>query len=163
MNTHGGAQAPGTADDDGLTITDVAALLGISKDAVRRRLRAGQLDGHHVVTSHGPAWCVHLDTHVEAHHGGGTVPPESTHGGDMPTTVALVELLRDREARIDSLTSENRQLAEAAAVWQERARVLADQLALAAPQQPVGTSGALGPTPPITGPSASWWRSWWPW
>jgi len=43
-------------------------------------------------------------------------------------------------ALVGRLQAENRNLATAAAVWQERARVLGEQLALAAPQQPQDAS-----------------------
>jgi hypothetical protein len=53
---------------------------------------------------------------------------------------------------------------------QERARVLGEQLALRAPQEPqngtLEARGATQPSDPPTGePSAPWWRSWghrWP-
>ena len=64
---------------------------------------------------------------------------------------------RTREARIDELTGAVVERTEASAVWQERARVLTDQLALMAPQQPVDAPTATEPSPP-------WWnRWWWPW
>src|SRR5215212_2248202 len=65
--------APGSAEDGGLSVAAAAAQLGISTDAVRRRLKAGELTGHQRPGKHGPAWCVHPDE-----------PPASRDG---PTTV----------------------------------------------------------------------------
>lgn len=71
-------------------------------------------------------------------------------GADLAGLVALV----------DRLTVENRQLAEAAAVWQERARVLSDQLALGAPQSPLEAPGVAQPPDPTTDATVAWWRRW---
>lgn len=136
MQDNGSATlAPESEGDGGLSIPTVAAQLGISKDAVRRRLRSGQLAGHQIVTRHGPTWCVHPGDPPPSHQGSATPAVESAHGGATvapgvpgPDLAALVAL-------VDRLQSENQQLAATAAVWQERARVLGDQLALAAPQE----------------------------
>jgi len=50
---------------------------------------------------------------------------------------------------VDRLTVENRQLAETSAVWQERARVLEERLALSAPSEsPVAGQQAPQPVEP---------------
>jgi hypothetical protein len=75
-------------------------------------------------------------------------PADTLEAMTADTTVTSVEDVRvtveaDRlAALVRELTAENRELAAAAAVWQERARVLSDQLALAAPQSPPDASGA---------------------
>jgi len=63
-------------------------------------------------------------------------------------------------ALVDRLQAENRDLAAAAAVWQERARVLGEQLVLTAPQQPQDASGSTEGQKPSLEPSSLWWHSW---
>src|SRR5688500_8554868 len=70
-----------------------------------------------VAGTHGPEWCVHLDSPVEARNGGSGDAPGLHHG---PATVAPAPDLAGLVALVDRLQTENRQLAEAAAVWQER-------------------------------------------
>lgn len=176
MHADGGATpAPGC----GQTLAEVADVLGVSKDAVRRRLKAGQLGGHQIASPHGPAWCVHLDSPVEARQGGDTPAPTvaqgSRNGGAtvvQPVDVAaLIEL-------VDRLQGENRELAVAAAIWQERAGTLADRLALAesrlaAITAPETSQGAVEgqpapehvatPSEVLAPLSVPWWRRWRSW
>jgi len=152
--------APGSEHDGGISLSTLAELRGISKDAARRRVKAGKVSAHQVAGAHGPEWCVHLDSPVEDHHGGASPAPGVRNG---PATVAPGPDLAGLVALVDRLTVENRQLAEAAAIWQERARMLADQLALEAPA--ASTDGPTAPQPvtlPLE-PSTPRWRSWWPW
>jgi hypothetical protein len=72
--------APGSAGDGGLTVAQVAQQLGISTDAVRRRLKAGELSGHQRPTKHGPTWCVHPDEPPGLRDGPATVPPTVAPG-----------------------------------------------------------------------------------
>ena len=51
---------------------------------------------------------------------------------------------------MDRLTVENRQLAETSAVWQERARVLEERLALAAPAESPVAGQEAPPVPAAT-------------
>jgi hypothetical protein len=60
-----------------------------------------------------------------------------------PGTAELVEL-------VERLTERLTEQSAVAAMWQERARMLGDQLALAAPQQPQTASGAPDPPAPTT-------------
>ena len=72
-------------------------------------------------------------------------------------------MLREREARIDELTGRLLVTTEAATIWQERARVLGEQLALGAPRPQNGIVGAPTATERQvlpTEPSAPWWRRW---
>jgi hypothetical protein len=169
MHADGGATP---APDSGVTLAEAAGALGISKDAARRRLRAGRLAGHQAFGPHGPAWCVHLDSPIEARHGGDTPAPGScqpgAHGGAtavQPVDVAALIGLVDR------LQRENKDLAATAAVWQERARVLGEQLALQAPQDApetqqdadpgvAGRQSSTGPSAPGEPISAPWWSRW---
>jgi hypothetical protein len=165
MDANGSATpAPGSEHEGGLTLAVAAEQLGISKDAVRRRLRSGQLAGHQVLTQHGPAWCVHLDSPMGARHGGDAPAPglrqAGAHGGatvvQPPDVAPLIGL-------VDRLQRDNQELAATAAVWQERARILSEQLALQAPQPENATVDAPGsterPEPPME-PPGSWWRRW---
>ena len=64
---------PGSAGDGGLAVAQTAQQLGISTDAVRRRLKAGELSGHRRRTKHGPAWCVHPGEPPGSRNGSATV------------------------------------------------------------------------------------------
>jgi hypothetical protein len=118
------------APDSGQTLAAAAEALGISKDAVRRRLRAGQLGGHQVDGPHGPTWCVHLDGAPGLRHGGDA--PAHTPAPTVATPIeaaALVEL-------VDRLTRENRDLAGQVGYFQARAQVLDERVrALEAPKE----------------------------
>ena len=130
MHADGGAtQAP----DSGIPLTEAAAVLGISKDAVRRRLRAGFLGGHRVDGPHGPTWCVHVDGAPGMRHPGAA--PAPTVAYPAPTVAppsenaALVEL-------VGRLTQENRDLAGQVGYFQARAQILAERVrALEAPKE----------------------------
>ena len=156
--------APGSPDatpHGGLSLAALAEQRGISKDAARRLVKAGKVSAHQVAGIHGPEWCVHLDSPVEARNGGAGDAPGLRNG---PATVAPGSDLDGLVALVDRLQVENRQLAEAAAVWQERARVLADQLALAAPAaSPLEARTASERPEPTTEAPVPWWRSWWRW
>ena len=127
MHADGGASP---APDSGLTLAEAAAVLGISKDAVRRRLRAGQLSGHQVDGPHGPTWCVHLDGAPGLRHGGDTPAPTPAHTVAQPVdAAALLDL-------VDRLTRENRDLAGQVGYFQARAQILEDRVrALEAPKE----------------------------
>ena len=134
MHADGGASP---APDSGLTLAEAAAVLGISKDAVRRRLRAGQLSGHQVDGPHGPTWCVHLDGAPGLRHGGDTPAPTVAPPVDG---AALLEL-------VDRLARENRDLAGQVGYFQARAQVLDERVrALEAPKP------EPEPAPPVTLP-----------
>jgi hypothetical protein len=76
--------AQGLTEDCGLTVAQAAEQLGISTDAVRRRLKAGDLVGHRRHTKHGDAWCVHPDEPRGSRNGratvGATLPTDSREG-----------------------------------------------------------------------------------
>jgi hypothetical protein len=57
----------------------------------------------------------------------------------------LVSLVAQLHAEVSATKDEAREYATAAALWQERARVLTDQLALAAPEPPVEAQPAPQP------------------
>src|SRR5215212_9596030 len=138
-----------------LSARESAAYCGVSEKTIRNWIASGRLsagksagtfriaqDDLDVVRSgspHHPQGAESASAEVRAEVG----PQDAEGSADLGGLVALV----------DRLTVENRQLAEAAAVWQERARVLSDQLALAPPQQPVEASTSPDPPDPPTEPS----------
>jgi hypothetical protein len=133
--------APGSAGDGGLTVTQTAQQLGISTDAVRRRLKAGELVGHQRQAKHGPAWCVHPDEPPGSRNGDATVAQgsapiadDANQAGPSPGLAlmqaeamaaytrsvleSLVSALERSEGRVAELERENGRLAAEA----ERAR-----------------------------------------
>jgi hypothetical protein len=155
---HHGSAAP--APGCGVSLATLASERGISKDAARRLVKAGKVSAHRVPGAHGPEWCVHLDSPVEARHGGAGDAPGLRDG---PATVAPASDLAGLVALVERLQVENRQLAEAAATWQTRALMLEERLALTAPESPVEAPTAAESPEPTQEPSAPWWRSWWRW
>jgi excisionase family DNA binding protein len=152
--------------DDGLTIAEAASQLGCSVDTIRRRIRRGELDAQQVPTQHGPAWRIMLGMLP------GTVPTVvgSTLGSAAMHVEAplLAQLLADAQAELV-------RKAEAAAMWQARAEMLAGQverlqLALEAPKpdspeiapQRDSEASAVATTQPSseTAKRAPWWRFW---
>jgi hypothetical protein len=185
-----------------LTLNEAADALGVSVHSVRRRARAGQLVARQVPTDRGPAWRVllhpdaqgghgdarddHRDAHPDATVGAQATSddvadvvtvnghPDATVKGQGGTliTAELVGLLREREARIDELTSELVVRTEAATMWQERAGMLADRLATAetkllaleAPKSPLDASTrARSAEPTAAGTSFARFRPLIPW
>jgi len=138
LHNDGATPPPVVESAGGISLAAFAMERGIAKDTARRLVKSGKLRAHQVVGIHGPEWCVHPDNRV-AHvndvrspcvapepgmrRGPGAVVP----GSDLAGLVALV----------DRLTTENRELAEVAAVWRERARMLEERLAQVAPPSPV--------------------------
>jgi excisionase family DNA binding protein len=114
---------------EGLTIAEAASQLGCSVDTIRRRIRRGELVAQQVPTQRGPAWRVTLGTLP------GTLPTVGSTLGSAAMHVEaplLAQLLADAQAELV-------RKAEAAAMWQARAEMLAGQverlqLALAAPK-----------------------------
>jgi excisionase family DNA binding protein len=153
--------------DQGLTIAEAAAQLGVSSDTVRRRIRRGDLNAVQVHTPNGPAWRVLLGTLPSA------MPTlDGTHSSAAMHIEAplLAQLLADAQAELV-------RKAEAAAMWQARAEFLASQLeqaqlALAAPKAdrpeiaPGRDSDASTGEPTQTssehrdGRPRPWWRVW---
>jgi len=144
MHADGGATP---TPDSGITLAEAAAVLGISKDAVRRRLRAGFLVGHRIDGPHGPTWCVHLDGVPGMRHPGAAPAPTVAHPADTVAppaeNAALVEL-------VGRLTQENRDLAGQVGYLQARAQILDEGVrALEAPkEQPAAVSTIVEPSPP---------------
>jgi hypothetical protein len=66
-----------------------------------------------------------------------------------PEFVALVEFIARLHAEVSQAKDDARRHSEAAVLWQERARVLADRLALAVPMPP-DSPGAANLTPDLS-------------
>jgi hypothetical protein len=191
----------GAQDDRWLTIAEAAASLGLSTVSVRRRIRSGQIRARQIRTDRGPAWRVQIGANGSREHSGQdslTVVAQGEHVDDHRAHAhdqgdahgghnglgSLVALLREREARIDDLTTTVIDRTEAATIWQARAEFLAAQLemarseikALKAPESPVASNlTAESPEPiPVPGPAPGlfpaplppspnagpWWRRW---
>lgn len=146
-----------------LSVTEAARVAGVSLRTMRRWVSCGQVvtvgrgrarrvaaaslsrhgdngdtNGHDVGASV-PAVSATSDTE-RAIGANGAVGDTATGATGDPEAVHLAGLVR-------ALAAENRQLAEAAAVWQERARVLTERLAIAAPDA-THSPGAPHLTPP---------------
>ena len=131
------------------TLREAAGVLGVSVTALRRRVAAGQIRAERVDRPQGSSWRVYLDAHTPGDAPRVTVAERDTlkaprEPGPEPGTADLIALVRELSNK----------LAESAAVdamWQERARVLGDQLALT-PPQPVEASTPPQPVIPTMGP-----------
>jgi len=148
------------------SVPEVARALGISERAVRKRITAGTLDAE----KDGAAWAVFLPAGTRAEPE--AVPAAPTEPGAVPGTAqgaapggTDVEPLA---ALIGDLSRENRQLAEAAAVWQFRALQAEDRLKVLTagePEQVAPVSRQDGPGTPEGAAAAeesrSGFRGWW--
>jgi hypothetical protein len=151
-----------------LPLAEAAAELGLSRHALRRRVRAGQIASRQAQGPHGPAYEVLIDPsatvtpgvrHGDARNGGATATV-------TPPLAELVSLVRDLQADVV-------RHAATAALYQERCRVLEAQVeqlrALPAPPPDVpadalrADSDAAGAQPvqePARPRKRPWWRFW---
>src|ERR1700737_3870574 len=157
------------ATDGWLTLADAAAKLEISLDAMRRRMRRGDVQRRQIRTRYGLTWQVRLDG-----------PPADT-GTTLaatvgPTVQALLPSLRERDQQRDSEVAQLREdLARARADLVDHAAQLAEareQLrALTAPvpttsqERPfLGDSEGVSVEPTQTSSKppqrAPWWMPW---
>lgn len=133
-----------------MTAAQAAAVTGHSERTIRRWIKTGRLradktaDGYRIAEADLAA----VTGHTNGHRPGGPVTGAVTGQAPGPVTghppghdraedtAALVGLVRDLQAQLLQTTA-------AAAMWQERARHLEQQLALPAPA-----------------PARPWWRFW---
>ncbi len=107
-----------------LPIGEAAITLGITVNALRQRIKRGTVQsiktqaGWLVATDHRPTTTDHRPT---------TTDHRPTTTDHRPTTLDTATMA-PLAAMVADLARENRDLAAAAAVWQERARVLEDRL-----------------------------------
>jgi hypothetical protein len=180
--------AQGATEDGGLTVAQTAMQLSISTDAVRRRLKAGELSGHQRQTKHGPAWCIHPDelpgsrngpatleltVAPESHEGSTTLPPESDtpEAGDDQAGPAAGMALMQAEAMaaytrsiLEPLVaalerSENR----ARDLERENGRLTAELSAGRTARTTLEARTAPEVPAPATDTLAPLWRTWWSW
>jgi hypothetical protein len=92
-------------------LAEAGRRLGISAKTARRRVKAGRLRGRQVGTQHGPTWQAWVPAGVDA---AGRVDSQGTQAATLLEPVKLVSELQAK--------------AEASAMWQARAELLAHQL-----------------------------------
>ncbi len=158
-------QPPGQATDQAAThtIVDAARLLGVSENAVRKRIRRGTLPAH----KEGDRWLVAIPGQVGDHP-----PATDLASGQVAAATGqatdLAAAITPLAALIERLTAENRELAEAATIWQVRAHHLEEQMKqlTAGQDAPVAArepQHEAQPVEPAADTSVPWWRFWERW
>lgn len=136
-----------------VTIKVAAERLGVSADTVRRRLRAGELQGEKRSDPQGPTWYVELPDDVQAVPpiGAEVIPPADgielvRLQAQLEGAQALIDELRDERDAWRDQASRHEQAAEQLRVLVQQAQVLAGSAAL-----PAGSSSTqqanIEPTP----------------
>jgi hypothetical protein len=162
LDAHPGA----TLESDWLTLAEAAARLGMSLDAMRRRMRRGEYPRRQVRTRHGLTWQVRLEP---LDPGASLAPTVAQIVAVEPTVQALLDYLRERDQQRDRELAELRAtLAQANADLVEHAAQLAearDQLRVLQPAPAEsaisGESDAVASKSTQT-TSAAPKRAWWP-
>jgi hypothetical protein len=151
----------------GLTITQAAQRCGVTREAIRLRIRRGTLPAHKV----NGQWVVFLnDPPTPTANGVGehdqAVPPNPTTNPDentVPYPVLVAQMEREIQFLREQLTVHQHQLDEAARDRSELRQLLAIQVshALPPPRTPAdGTPSATDETDPADQPRRRRW--WWP-
>ena len=148
---------------DTLTVTEAATVAGVSVRTMRRWATSGQV--RTVGSGHGRrivAASLSKETAKADTNGQEDLPPDVTVSATSVTETAsgheadrLAALVTDLSVRLADQTA-------LTAIWQERARVLGDQLALAAPvtpQEPILAAQTV--TPSSVESAVPVWRHWW--
>ncbi|MDP9357723.1 MAG: sigma-70 region 4 domain-containing protein [Chloroflexota bacterium] len=167
-----GNHRPITTDPAPVPIEEAAARLGITVNAVRQRIKRGTVEGYKT-----PAGWVVVVEQPTTDQGPTDRPTRSADHTTRPTSQRPTTTdqagnvdLAPLAAVIADLTRENRQLAEAAAIWQVRAVQAEERLKqlTAGDDTPADAPSAAqepqhGAHPVETAPDASpsWWASWW--
>jgi len=156
-------------DRTAVTIAEAARILGMSTDAIRKRLQRGTLPGEKI----GDGWRVYLDDAATV--GGGPTGPRpdmSTPRPDADRTTAaapdaLVETLREEVLYLrEQLAERSRELAAERERFdvlhrEALARIPALGAGHDAPGAPPAAPGATNtPTPAPDATSVPWWRFW---
>jgi excisionase family DNA binding protein len=161
---------------DVVSANEAAHRFGLSEKTVRRWIAAGKL----TADKHGRAYRVSLseiaalvrpDAAQDRGPSADTVQTADIHSApstaDSRPNTSAMSGIAELVALVDRLQTDNRELATTAAVWQERARVLGEQLALKAPQAPqngaLDGSAAAQAQDPSPEPFRMLWRSWGRW
>ena len=151
---------PTSAEYAPVPIAAAATRLGITVNAVRQRIKRGTLEGYKTPAG----WVVVIDRPT-------TDQPPTSATDHRPTTTGQVPTvdLAPLAAVISDLIRENRQLAEAAMVWQVRAMQAEEQLKQLtagedaiqhAPNTPPAAPGGPETVTPGSNAPAPWWRFW---
>ncbi len=169
-----GDHRPTTTDHAPVPIEEAAAQLGITVNAVRQRIKRGTVEGYKT-----PAGWVVVVQRPTTDQGSTDRPTRPTNQPTTPTNQRPTTT--DQTANVDlaplaaviaDLTRENRQLAEAAAIWQVRAVQAEERLkqltagndtrtdAPSAAQEP---QGEAKPAEQPADPSVPWWKFWGRW
>ena len=130
--------APDAPNGRSYTLREAATILGRSVSVVRRQVASGQIRAERVQRPQGSVWRVFLDgdtlegarsvTVAEGHQSHAPAEPQAERAPD-PVASELIAL-------VGELSQKLAESAAVASMWQERARVLGERLALAAPQTP---------------------------
>ncbi len=167
-----GDHRPTTTDHAPVPIEEAAARLGITVNAVRQRIKRGTVEGYKT-----PAGWVVVVERPTTDQGPTDQPTIATDHTTRPTNQRPTTTdqagnvdLAPLAAVIADLTRENRQLAEAAAIWQVRAVQAEERLKQLtaggdtptdAPQASPFAPGEAEPAERAPDTSSSWWASWW--
>lgn len=146
---------------DLLTVSEAATVAGVSVRTMRRWATSGQVrtdgrgHGRRVVAASLSELPV-----TNGQNGQEKRSPEGTVSATAATETAngheadrLADLVRELTGRLSEQSAMT-------ALWMERARVLSDQLALAAPQSPQDAPGSTESPDPTTDTTAPWWKRW---
>ena len=135
-----------------LSLRDAARRLSLSEKTLRRRVKAGMLEGRQVDTPHGPGWQVWVDTDPGAPS---TVDGQGTHPVQGPELLEALRLIERQQQTILELSGR-------VGYFQAQLEQARETIhALEAPQSTIveseSTPGAEAIPEPATRP---WWRRW---
>jgi len=150
----------GHDEGEWITLAEASERSGLSVDALRRQLKRGRLVSRQEQTRYGPTWLVNA----------GVLPSVSARLDGAPRVAAMVGV---EGSAMLVLVEHNKQLqveliakAEAAAMWQARAEMLASQLdqvqlALEAPKAELVATASTPAAEAVSAPAVRpWWRFW---
>jgi AraC-like DNA-binding protein len=134
-----------------VSLKDAARQLGLSDKTIRRRVKAGTLQGRQAPTPHGPAWQVWVDT-------AGTLDGEGTRSVRGPELLEALRLVRDQQQTIMELSGRVGYLQ--AELTQARERILILEAPKTEPADMEPTAAVETASEPST---RRWWRRGWWW
>jgi len=152
--------APHAPPERSYTLKEAAQILGRSVTAVRRQVASGQIKAERVQRPQGSVWRVFLDGEgaegdrrvsvAEGHQIHAPAEPQA----ERPPEPAISELI----ALVSQLSQKLAEASAVSAMWQERARVLGERLALSAPETSQGVPTSTDT--PVTAQRPPWslWR-----
>jgi AraC-like DNA-binding protein len=132
-----------------VSLKDAARQLGLSDKTIRRRVKAGTLQGRQAATPRGPAWEVWVDT-------AGTLDGEGTRPVQGPELLEALHLIERQQATIMELSGRVGYLQ--AELTQARERILALEAPKVEPVDVEPTAADEGDSGPAT---RRWWHRVW--